>query len=301
MSPTESRTGSSAFHGPPRTTGGPPDFGSSRSRRFSSASNSSLMQPNDRDRPRDRDRRDGQPASPRVPKDNFGLMGRTPSLRGRDREGEREKDSGISERGRQSTMGPPAIPAHAWRNASRESATQRLSTPVSANGPLPQISTGSRRYPPGDSGHPPHNEPSDFQAPPTAVHGPPQSPALSHASSKATWISPATSALPLPSLGGHDLEEIKKDVMHNAAERAKQRRQQEEEEREAQKERARKKAAELEAKMKVEAEEKIRREREAEKGKELQDAHGQGSAKANVVSAVRDIRFNYSFFFRMLR
>lgn len=49
-----------------------------------------------------------------------------------------------------------------------------------------------------------------------------------------------------------DLEEVRKDVMHNAAERAKQRRQQEEEERMRAQERARKKAAELEAKIKEE-------------------------------------------------
>jgi len=74
-------------------------------------------------------------------------------------------------------------------------------------------------------------------------------------------LSPITPSLPLPGLG-HDLEELKKDVMQNAAARAKQRRQQEEEEREAQKERARRKAAELEIKMKAEVEEKARKEEE---------------------------------------
>jgi sRNA-binding protein len=49
-----------------------------------------------------------------------------------------------------------------------------------------------------------------------------------------------------------DIEEIRKDVMHTAAERAKARRQMEEEEREAQKERARRKAAEIEERIKTE-------------------------------------------------
>jgi hypothetical protein len=53
------------------------------------------------------------------------------------------------------------------------------------------------------------------------------------------------------------MEVVRKDVMHSAAERAKQRRQQEEEEREAQKERARRKAAEIEEKIKAEEAEKL--------------------------------------------
>jgi hypothetical protein len=47
-----------------------------------------------------------------------------------------------------------------------------------------------------------------------------------------------------------DIEQVRKAAMHNAAERAKLRREQEEREREEQKERARRKAADLEAKIK---------------------------------------------------
>ncbi|KAM6497945.1 hypothetical protein JOM56_005893 [Amanita muscaria] len=267
MSPTESRSGSGFhLHGAPRTTGGPPaDFGLNRSRRFSNASNSSFVAPSERDR---RDRRDGAPVSPRIPKDNVGLMGRTPSLRGRDRDGER--DLGTLERGRHSAMGPPPIPPHAWRNSSKDSTKQHLSTPVSANGPAPPFSAGGRRLPSDDTGPFNQNEQPDFPGSSPIIRGHPHSPALSHASTKAAWISPATASSPLPAVDGHNLEEMKKDVMHSAAERAKQRRQQEEEEREAQKERARKKAAELEAKMKAETEEKAQNERARNKAAELE-------------------------------
>ena len=57
-----------------------------------------------------------------------------------------------------------------------------------------------------------------------------------------------------------DLDEVRKQAMHSAAERAKLRRQQEEEEREKERERARRKAAELEAKMK-DAEDKVAKEK----------------------------------------
>lgn len=243
MSPTEPRSASIAFS---KSSGGPPDFGSSRSRRFSTASNSSFVSSTDRDRPRDKDKKDGPPPSPHMPKGEIGLPKRPASLRGRDRESEKGKDF---DRGRHVAMGPPPVPAHAWRNPSRESVRHRLSISGSVNGAAPP-----RRHP--------TDEPSEFQGPSSATRDPLHSPAPSHASlSTRGMLSPITPSLPLPGLG-HDLEELKKDVMQSAAARAKQRRQQEEEEREAQKDRARRKAAELELKMKAEAEEKARKEEE---------------------------------------
>lgn len=245
VSPTESRSGSIAFS---KSGGGPPDFGSSRSRRFSTTSNSSFVSIGDRDRQRDKDKRDGLPPSPHMPKGEVGLPGRPPSLRGRDRDSEKGKDF---DRGRHAAMGPPPIPTHAWRNPSRESARHRLSISGSVNGAPP-----------------PRRQPTDEPSESHVAHDPLHSPAPSHASmSTKGMLSPVTPSLALPGL--HDLEELKKDVMQNAAARAKQRRQQEEEEREAQKERARRKAAELEAKMKAEAEEKerLRNESEAEQTK----------------------------------
>jgi serine/arginine repetitive matrix protein 2 len=253
VSPTEPKSASIAFS---KSVGGPPDFGSSRSRRFSTTSNSSFVSLGDRDRQRDKDRRDVLPPSPRIPKAEVGLPGRPPSLRGRDRDSEKGKDF---DRGRHGAMGPPPIPAHAWRNSSRESVRHRLSI-SSVNGAPP------RRQPTDES--------SEFQGPSHVGHDPLHSPVLSHASmSTRGMLSPVTPSLPLPGLV-HDLEELKKDVMQSAAARAKQRRQQEEEEREAQKERARRKADELEVKMKAEVEEKARNETEAEHMKK--DERGNG-------------------------
>ena len=269
VSPTEPKSTSNAFS---KSVGGPPDFGSSRSRRFSTTSNSSFVSLGDRDR---KDKRDGLPPSPRIPKGEVGLPGRPPSLRGRDRDNEKGKDF---DRGRHGAMGPPPIPAHGWRNPSRESVRHRLSISGSVNGAPP------RRQP--------TDEPSEFQGPSHVAHDPLHSPVLSHASmSTKGMLSPVTPSLPLPGLV-HDLEELKKDVMHSAAARAKQRRQQEEEEREAQKERARRKAAELEVKMKAEVEEKARNETEAgqiKKEPELERANG----KETRIS----VRF---FFFKLL-
>ncbi|KAK2462059.1 hypothetical protein APHAL10511_006522 [Amanita phalloides] len=236
ISPTEPRSASSAFS---RPSGGSTDFGPGRSRRFSNASNSSFVLSSDRQR--DKDKRDG-PLSPHVHKGD-GLPGRPPSLRGRERDSDKGRDL---DHGRHTAMGPPPVPTHAWRSTSRESVRHRLSISGSTNG---------RRYP--------QDEQSDHQGPSSSVRGPPHSPALSQASvSTRAMLSPATPSLLLPSLGGHDLEELKKDVMQSAAARAKQRRQQEEEAREAQKERARRKAVELEAKMKAEEAERTKKQQE---------------------------------------
>ena len=95
--------------------------------------------------------------------------------------------------------------------------------------------------------------------PPKPPRQPSQSPALSHASLTLTAVSPVEPATTLtvgtsPISPTVDLDTLRKDLMHDAAARAKQRRLEEEEERERQKERARKKAAELEAKMEQEKE-----------------------------------------------
>ncbi|KAF8641122.1 hypothetical protein AX17_000764 [Amanita inopinata Kibby_2008] len=285
VSPTEARSVSSTLHALPKTGGAATEFGSSRARRFSSASNTSFVSTSDRDRDR-KDRKDGILSSPRTPRDNLGLPGRSASLRGKERDAEREradKDYNALDRGRRTAMGPPPIPSHAMRSTSRDQGGRQvpphLAMSVSTIGGPP--STG-RRFPSRDSRFTSHSGftevPPDVQCLPSMSRGRPHSPALSQASvsTKAALISPASPSLSLPALVGQDLEEIKKDVMQSAAARAKQRRQQEEEEREAQKERARKKAAELEAKMKAEAEEKMRKEKEADEVKREQE---QGKAK----------------------
>ncbi|PFH49226.1 hypothetical protein AMATHDRAFT_5114 [Amanita thiersii Skay4041] len=290
ISPVEPRSTSGTL---PKPGAGGSDFGSSsRARRFSSSSNASFTTSNDRQR----DRRDGIPPSPRMTRDAFT---RSVSTRGRDREGDRDKvdrDFGNLDRGRRSTMGPSPVPAHALRDVSRESSGRQLpphlSTPGSATSPLPTSSFG-RRASHGSRFDPPFNEThtSDLHRSTSVTRGPPHSPALSQVSLKSSALSPASPSLALPLLAGHDLEELKKDVMQNAAVRAKQRRQQEEEEREAQKQRARKKAAELEAKMKVEAEEKAQREKEAaEKDKEemLQQQATEEAKDTEVISIIQE-------------
>ena len=79
--------------------------------------------------------------------------------------------------------------------------------------------------------------------------GPPQSPSVS-----LTSISPHKAPCATLPDNAIDMEEIRKDVMHNAAESAKAWRQHEEEEREAQTERACLKAAEIEERIKVKEE-----------------------------------------------
>lgn len=71
----------------------------------------------------------------------------------------------------------------------------------------------------------------------------------------------AAKNLPLP-LTAPELDEVRKDLMHTSAERAKQRRQQGEVKREAQKDLAHRKAAEIEKKLKAAALEK-QKEKEA--------------------------------------
>lgn len=84
---------------------------------------------------------------------------------------------------------------------------------------------------------------------PLNKHPPPHhSPTLSHVS--ATPLSPTVQTVSSPLLPAGNVDEARKDIMADAAARAKQRRVEEEKERERERERAHKKAAELEARFK---------------------------------------------------
>ena len=165
--------------------------------------------------------------------------------------GNRDFDSHHGDRGRRTNMGPPPVPAHSLRQDAGRQLLPHLSQ-VSPDTPSRRLSSRDSRFSPSESSAGlPH---------PTSARLPPQSPALSHAS--LSLVSPAAASnLPLP-LTAPELDEVRKDLMHSAAERAKQRRQQEQAEREAQKERAHRKAAEIEEKLKAAALEK-QKEKEA--------------------------------------
>lgn len=209
----------------------PPGDFPSRNRRFSGASNGSAapsMSPRDNYFPR----RDGPPPSPRMSRDGAHLMAPSTSHGGRERDG-----------ARRGAMGPPPVPPRALKNA--QETGRQLPPHLTQVPPL-------RREP-----RPEPLTPASSKAPSLPSH----SPLLSAAPLSA--VSPvigSMAGLPLPP--GANLDEVRKDVMHNAAARAKQRREQEEAEREAQKERARKKAQELEEKMKAAALEKEKKEKE---------------------------------------
>jgi serine/arginine repetitive matrix protein 2 len=212
--------------------------GDSRSRRFSSSNNAGPTNGFAGDR-NHQGRRDAPPPSPRLTRD---LPPHTA-----------DKDWDF-DRGRRTTMGPPPIPSHAIKQDGGRQLPPHLSQ-ISPNTP-------ARRLPSRDSRFSP-SEPSTGLPPSSSARFPPQSPAVSHAS--LSLVSPAAAtSVPLP-LSAPELDEVRKDVMHTAAERAKQRRQQEEAEREAQKERARRKAAEIEEKIKA-------TEAEKQKAKESEEA-----------------------------
>ena len=214
----------------------------SRSRRFSNVSNSGgsyaggSVNGYTGDRNRDPHRRDGPPASPRLPRDL------PPHV----------QDNRDLDRGRRvpNGMGPPPLPPHVAQGG-RQLPPHLSQSPTAL--PSPRLpSRDSRRVPP---------EPPQSATSPPSAHIPAQSPAVSHKS----LVSPAVVDKALPPLAVPDLDVARKDVMHSAAERAKQRRLEEEAEREAQKDRARKKAAELEERMKaIEAEKEKARQREKE-------------------------------------
>ncbi|KAJ3562478.1 hypothetical protein NP233_g9545 [Leucocoprinus birnbaumii] len=231
---------------------------------------------------RDGGSRRDHPPSPRMTRSDWGhphAMAPSTSLQGRDRE----------ERGRRSDMGPPPVPMHATRRTSQESASGRRQLPphLSPNMPLPRrlpSQDSSSRFGPAMPTSPTHSQRMG-QAPP--------SPALSHTSLKSTSafsaaMSPGSAAIALPGGVTADLNEVTKDLMQNAAQRAKARKVEEEREREAQKERARLKAAELEEKMK-EKEEKERREKEEEDEK-TKTKEREKEAVAFIESAVDGVK-----------
>ncbi|KAF5356280.1 hypothetical protein D9756_004224 [Leucocoprinus leucothites] len=225
-------------------------------------------------------RRDHPPTSPRATRSDWGHhheMAPSTSLQGRERE----------ERGRHSDMGPPPVPLHATRRTSQDSASGRRQLPphLSPNLPLPRplpSQESSSRFGPAVPTSPTSQQRigQQYQAPP--------SPALSHTSIKSAFssvLSPGSAAIALPGGVTADLNEVTKDLMQSAAQRAKQRKIEEEKEREAQKERARRKAAELEEKMKEKGE-KEGRENEEREEEEKQVKEREKEAVAFIESAV---------------
>lgn len=187
-----------------------------RSRRFSGSSGGYPSASNGFGGPHREGRRDGPPPSPRMLRDQPSPF----------------SESTI-DRSRRTSMGPPPLPP----NTSQRGHNRQLPPHLSPESAPRRLSSRDSQL----------LSPLDAPRSPSFTSGPPQSPSIS-----LTSISPHKA--PYASLPGNtvDMEEIRKDVMHNAAERAKARRQHEEEEREAQKERARLKAAEIEERIKSE-------------------------------------------------
>ena len=240
-SPVESRNGR---YGHPVVVLQKPGANDPRARRYSSSSSTNFNAGSSNVPTNDRSRRDVPPPSPRMTRD-------PPPHTIDPHPGNRDFDSHHGDRGRRTNMGPPPVPAHSLRQDAGRQLPPHLSQ-VSPDTPSRRLSSRDSRFSPSESSAGlPH---------PTSARLPPQSPALSHAS--LSLVSPAAASnLPLP-LTAPELDEVRKDLMHSAAERAKQRRQQEEAEREAQKERAHRKAAEIEEKLKAAALEK-QKEKEA--------------------------------------
>lgn len=161
-------------------------------------------------------RRDGSDSSPRIARDQ--------SLH-----------SAEGHSNTRSSKGLPPVPP----NAGHKSYNRQLPPHLSPTASTRRFSRDSQLYSP--DAHQPGSLP-----PPATGHLPLQSPASTHAS-----ISPSVGPHAMLPPDAIDLDEVRKGVMHNAAERAKARRQQEEAEREAQRERARRKAAEIEEKMRA--------------------------------------------------
>ncbi|TEB12114.1 hypothetical protein FA13DRAFT_1721981 [Coprinellus micaceus] len=267
------RTGPPSVSGRPhRDFSGPPpnilhkpahDF-PPRNRRFSGASTGSAAGPSISPRDSQFPRRDGPPPSPRMSRDGGHLMAPSTSFGGRER-------PEVSRRG---NMGPPPVPPRALKTA--QETGRQLPPHLTQNNAF-------RREPRPMNPEPP--TPASSKAPSLPSH----SPIAAHA--QLSTVSPligSVAGLPLPQ--GTDLEEVRKDVMHTAAARAKQRREQEEAEREAQKERARKKAQELEEKMKAAA---LEKEKQEEQKKEAAEAEAKQAvppspapSKAAVVDAI---------------
>ncbi|KAK7463860.1 hypothetical protein VKT23_005795 [Stygiomarasmius scandens] len=155
-------------------------------------------------------------------------------------------------RGRRlSNMGPPPVPAHARGSGFKESRQ------VPPHFSQPPISRPTERRTSESRPQPPHVQQTSSRS---SSRQPSEPTPSIWAESSATvstpgiTLSPETSLKDFPGTGLDD--SLRKDLMHSAAERAKQRRQQEEEQREKEKERARQKALLLEQKMGTPATEK---------------------------------------------
>ncbi|KAG7099488.1 hypothetical protein E1B28_001335 [Marasmius oreades] len=188
-------------------------------------------------------RREAQhsPASPRPGSTNLPLSS---SISSRTLDGEH--------RGRQqSVMGPPPVPSYATRD-SKDASRQlppHLSHPSLTDFASSSFDGNDRRASSRESRYSTHSGHPPTSSGPASARPSSQSPSLSHASAAApATLSPIADPTMLH-MTAAELEDVKKDLMHNAAARAKQRRQQEEEEREREKERARLKAIELEQRL----------------------------------------------------
>lgn len=157
------------------------------------------------------------------------------------------RDPPPDHRGRRlSNMGPPPVPPHAASRTSTFRDNTRQLPPHLAHPPSTSPTFERRQL----------SQESRYPRPPSSAgrssaRNPSESPVLSH-TVVAVVASPILTTISAPQLSATELDEVKKDLMQNAAARAKQRRQQEEEEREKEKERARRKAAELEARLSAE-------------------------------------------------
>ncbi|KAL0950847.1 hypothetical protein HGRIS_007605 [Hohenbuehelia grisea] len=254
-----------------------------RPRAFSGSSGFSGHGPSiyrDRERDRDHSRRENPPATATFPshssrqRDGFNPGG-SPVL-GRD-----FRDSPTEQRGRRpfnSSMGPPPVPSHA-KDGVRQLPPHLAQGPPSA-GPHPRESqpfSRESRYP---------RAPSSVASSRSAMRS--RSPSLSQRSGIAPSLVHGVAAeLIAPHLSAPELDNARKDLMHTAAERAKQRRLQEEEEREREKERARKKAAEIEEKMKALEAEKLKEQQQLEEPKRPETIVKESEAIALIEEAVK--------------
>ena len=204
-----------------------PTAGEFPARRFSSSSGgySPASAPNGHVGGHWEGRRDGPDSSPRMRDQSFQPVEGT-----------------SSNKSRKGSMGPPPVPPGAGQKGQSRQIPPHLSP-----------TTHARRFSRDSLLFSPEARQSGSLPSASSGHVPPQSPATTHAS-----ISPSVGSHATLPPNAVDLDEVRKDVMHNAAERAKARRQQEEAEREAQRERARRKAAEIEERMKAAEEEKAK-------------------------------------------
>ncbi|THV07579.1 hypothetical protein K435DRAFT_261794 [Dendrothele bispora CBS 962.96] len=205
------------------------------------------------DRPREGTRRESftshSSSSPRLGHDALPPSASAPDNRGR----------------RLSNMGPPPVPPHARGSGFKEGRQlpPHLSQPLTS-GPAerPSDSHSNVHRTSSRSSSRQRSEPSGFAHTSTWTHSSSESSALMH--TPATTMAALSPETPLKDLSSTELDDARKDLMHSAAERARQRRQQEEEERERERERARQKALLLEQKMTSMTEKKAEESHKAE-------------------------------------